>query len=80
MLSRLINFIQGDKEYTVSYYSISYMSNLYRVGTYTFRANRNEIKKFGSYQNVGFYKNRELLVRHFKLNSDGFYSFKTITH
>lgn len=64
-LKRVVMWIRGEREYTVTYYAIGMMSNRYIAGTYTFTANGKEIKELGSVSNVGFNKNYRKLIKHY---------------
>ena len=39
-----MDFVTGTKTYSVTYVAVGFMSNLYCVDTFTFKASRKEIK------------------------------------
>lgn len=69
-MNRILDWFRAPS-YTVRYYSIGMMSNKYFVGEYTFTASKREIKNHQTIENVGFYKNLDLLRRHFNWEGKG---------
>lgn len=75
------DILTRNREYVISYYSVGMMSNVYQIGTFSFKVTDKELKKIHyTPQSYGYVMHLDILKRHYRALPNGNINLKTITH